>query len=566
MPKIKKTNHCEAAIEFNPANEIAQINMQNRTVKQQNIWLYDDGSLKIHCENSHEKIYRPYPTIQRLRDSPKNIKLIVGQFGSGKTTGLMHLILERAARMPQTDGGDAYYKCLFIRRTYSDLKKTTYAKWRDTVRDFPIIKRNSTAPMSEIIAMHNGRNTCYANAEFLSLDRLDDQQKLRSFDVTDVFCNEFEGLPHELMQLSYERAGRYPDKNLFLNLFRETHCDKCDKRETCDKDVNNCRIFDDWSPYERYLFGDTNPPPDAHWLPEIEGTMEKQREKRTDSSEENLYADYEIFHQPPALLQDKNGEWYEDPNAENAKYMRKNYWLDMLRNKGLAYALIFACGKYGIISLGMRVYGKSFIESLHVVDEISVQENEQIIIGLDHGFLSPAATVLQFVDFQKRVLFSISKSLCDVDELIVDHVMPELRRRAGDKISTLKIVITDDPANTLHGRQKLQNHGYTCYPAKTNNIELRIGAVKNNLNRMTDGKPNIIFDKGGCGQLIDGFLGNYYYERVQTLSKNGEIEYKNLPKKNHPHSDIHDSLQYACLYCEDNKTSTLDYSSRRETT
>ena len=85
--------------------------------------------------------------------------------------------------------------------------------------------------------------------------------------------------------------------------------------------------------------------------------------------------------------------------------------------------------------------------------------------------------------------------------------------------------------------------GIDTAPARTNDIEPRIGSVRYFLNTMIDGQPAFVLSKEGCPELRRGFLKNYCYKRI---SVGGEERYKEVPHKNmssHPH----DALQYICL-------------------
>lgn len=61
---------------------------------------------------------------------------------------------------------------------------------------------------------------------------------------------------------------------------------------------------------------------------------------------------------------------------------------------------------------------------------------------------------------------------------------------------------------------------------------------------MIEGKGGILFDEANCGGIISALAGKYRYR----LKKNGDAE--DSPEKNHPWSDLADSLQYLCLHTD----------------
>ena len=70
-------------------------------------------------------------------------------------------------------------------------------------------------------------------------------------------------------------------------------------------------------------------------------------------------------------------------------------------------------------------------------------------------------------------------------------------------------------------------------------------AVRDFLNILVDGKPGFVISRKGCPKLRQGFNGKYAYKRLKVI---GEERYQDVPDKNHPHSDIHDCLQYIAMH------------------
>ena len=82
--------------------------------------------------------------------------------------------------------------------------------------------------------------------------------------------------------------------------------------------------------------------------------------------------------------------------------------------------------------------------------------------------------------------------------------------------------------------------------------------MDNYLTRLVDGKPGVLLSPTGCKALIQAMSGKYRYK----INTKGETDEK--PEKSHPHSDIADSFQYACLHADSGFLGAQVGSSRRE--
>jgi len=77
--------------------------------------------------------------------------------------------------------------------------------------------------------------------------------------------------------------------------------------------------------------------------------------------------------------------------------------------------------------------------------------------------------------------------------------------------------------------------GIDTAPARSNDLEPRIGSVRYFMNTMVDGQPGFVISREGCPQLRRGFVKDYCFRR---LSVSGEERYREVPHKNassHPH-------------------------------
>jgi hypothetical protein len=84
--------------------------------------------------------------------------------------------------------------------------------------------------------------------------------------------------------------------------------------------------------------------------------------------------------------------------------------------------------------------------------------------------------------------------------------------------------------------------GWKCKPAPTNDLTMRLEAVRNALNRMVDGRPGLVISPT-CAMLRKGFAGGYCYRQIRTGMG---AAYHDTSGKN-AYSHVHDGLQYALL-------------------
>jgi len=165
-------------------------------------------------------------------------------------------------------------------------------------------------------------------------------------------------------------------------------------------------------------------------------------------------------------------------------------------------------------------------------------------MGFDAG-LTPAATFTQQDSFGRVLL---------LDELISDSM--GARRFCREKVKPLlarrfpncTLVVAADPAT----RQRAQTDektvaevleeelGVRVQPARSNALAARIGAVEDKLMLLTEAGPALVIDPS-CRYTIQGFQSAYRYA-INTKGVKADT-----PEKSHPHSDLADAIQYACM-------------------
>ena len=451
--------------------------------------------------------YIPTPTSLVFHNDNSVVRLIMGAYGSGKSTACCAEIVLRAAAMPACIDGVRRSRALIIRNTSGELETTTLKTWLHWFSELGLCKHRKRPIISYDYTFNDGKGIIELELLFLALDKEDDVAKLKSLECTFAYMNEGSELPSGILSHIQSRIGRYPSKNVCF------------------------------SDYWAGIFIDTNAPDTDHW---IYNSFEVLKPKG-----------FKIFKQPPALLKNENGKWITNPNADNLKNLPVDYYLSMLNGASEEFIKVYILGDYGIVISGKQVYAQ-YNDDVHSVDSIKIIDNESVIIGWDFG-LTPACLIAQFVGGQLRIIKEFVTEWMGVQELAETIVIPYLHANFKNSV----IISRCDPSgssgmatNTISCIQVLCNLGVTTAGAVTNAIVPRIEAVNWFLNRMSGGQPAIIISRIGCPNLRKGFLGKYCYKRLRVL---GEDKYRDMPDKTHPFSDIHDCLQYISLYYNDQR-------------
>lgn len=452
--------------------------------------------------------YNPHPTLEKFHSDNSKIRLIMGPYRSGKSVAACMEILLRACAMPKCLDGIRRCKVGVVRNTYDRLSNTTVKTWDQWGRQIGLIGQRSKPSIQREYVFNDGNGIVELDLLFLALDKEIDIDKLASLEVTFLFANEFRQIPYMMMSHFFDRTGCYPPKVI------------------CPDS------------YWRGIWLDTNPP-------NIRSQIRRDFEVIVPKG-------YKLFKQPPGLLKDDKGEWIKNPKAENVENLPDNYYLDMVSGATEEHIKVYACNQYGSTYEGQKVY-KSYNDNLHAVDTIEISKDNSILLAFDYGRVCPACLLLQFVDGQLRAIKEFIGTYMSVDKLYEIVIGPYLAVHCEG----LAVETIGDPANTGEGQQLLEKCGLDAYPARTNKIETRINTMEIYLRRLVDeGIPGFILSKQECPTLHDGFLGAYHYKKLQVV---GDGNYKDVPEKNHPYSDIHDCAQYAALHFTQNEAkSTID--------
>jgi hypothetical protein len=451
-------------------------------------------------------------------DSDPNVKgkLIIGPFGSGKTSSVMQAILWQACTMPKCVDGVVRSCWAFVRNTLSRLETTVLPTWFEWTRFLPTPTQGKRPTWKYFYRFNCENVPVEMEIILLPLEHINKIDKLGSLQLTGGFINEIREIPHLVLKTLLKRIRRYPSKDLFKYLYTGT-----------EEDYMN------WFPYKTIVLADTNAPEEDHWL-----------SKRDEKSHKVV----KIFHQPPGCIRDEKGEWITNPKADNIASLDPSYYLDNL-DSGQEFFNVYSLGLYGSVDEGARVYPE-FNSSWHVGDNlITLIDDSLFYYGWDFG-LTPAWLLAQRL--RNGQLIVLKEIVTDDEQrsiagLANDHVKPSINQLIAGK----SYISVADPSGTAKNQNNLMSNidvlcknGIATTAAKTNVQSIRHNCLRQLFNKNIEGKPSILIDRVGCPVLIKALGYKHCWHRVGVA---GKEMLKNEPKKLHPYSDIVDCLEYIAV-------------------
>jgi hypothetical protein len=435
-------------------------------------------------------IYTPSNTIARFMQSSARTRMLMGPFGSGKSTGCIMEIFRRCAEMPLSNDGTGKRRSRWaiVRNTADQLKQSTRKSW---LQWFPDGIAGHWRESDK--AFHLRVGDIDAEILFLPLDTPDDQRRLLSLELTGGWINEARELPLELVMALQGRVGRYPNRSA-----------------TVDKQS-----------YWHGIIMDTNPPSEDHWI------YEKFEVEKPDG--------WEIFKQPGGL----------DPDAENRENLPETYYEDMSVGATKDWIRSHVDGRYSRSMIGRAVYENTFVPEFHTAKQplLHIKDAQYpLCIGLDFG-RTPSAVIGQRTPRGQILAYSeVYADNMGLDKFITTMLQPHL----GSMYPGQRVYVCGDPAGAQKSQLSeqtafdvLKQHGFSAYRAPTNDPAKRIMAVERQLAYQVEGQPLLLIDPR-CSRLLKAMKGAYKYKRKQDGT------YEPSPMKDE-WSHISDAFQYFCL-------------------
>jgi hypothetical protein len=317
------------------------------------------GQETIIYASDKNKIYIPNATGKLFHDDNTFIKLIMGPYGSGKTTICVNDIVKQACRMPYwTSTGRRRSKCLIIRNTSGELYSTTLQTWLAWFSELGDIRKRQKPLLTYEHTFNDGFGVIELELVFIALDRPEDIRKLKSIEATMAYVNEISEVPQAVLHHLIGRVNhRYPSSSF------------------CDE------------PYWSGIIADTNPPDEDHWIYQ--------------DFEINPTPNYKIFHQPSGLIRngdgsfakEKNGDYIQNKDCDNYANLSSDYYVKLAEKRSEGFIKVYCGGLYGIVESGQRVFPE-YNDDLHSVHAIPAIQGAPINLGWDFG-LTPACIVFQ---------------------------------------------------------------------------------------------------------------------------------------------------------------------------
>lgn len=414
--------------------------------------------------------------------------------GSGKSSGCCIEIVRRAREQVADRAGRRRTRCLVVRNTYRQLKKTTIKTFRDW---FPHGEAGVWRESDLSFLLQVGDVEC--EVMFIALDTAEDIANLLSLETTWIYINECREIQPEVMKeiIATKRIGRYPSM----------------------KDGTGAT----WSG----IWGDTNMPVEnTYWYYMMEGLNPNS------DLHESLPNSWAVFKQPSG----------RSPDAENIENLKPGYYdtTDMSDEK----VRVYVDGEYGL-SKGGRPVWTMFTRALNVANtRLNPIAHLPLIIGLDPGRTGAVIFMQQNLSGQVLVLDECLADGVGAARFITESVMPLLNA----KYEGMKILVSSDPAGLARAQTEERSvvdvwraHGFVVKAAYSNNLQPRIEAVDHFLGRRTQAGEALLISPH-LRHLIAAMSGGYKYK----LRKDGATDKSDEPIKDN-HSHPADAMQYGCM-------------------
>ena len=472
--------------------------------------------------------YDPSKTGKEFHRSKEDVRLVMGCVGSGKSTMAINELIMLAVLQAPDKYNQRSSKWLIVRETYPQLRNTVYESFKMWLRpNDTTVRYTESAPM-RIRWTDRMADGTRLNAEFifLAVNKPQDYENVKSFEITGAFVNEAGALDYEVISTVNSRIGRYPPPV-----------------EAADPDNPITQTA---------LLIDSNPPDEDSWMADKIA---------------NPPIGWACWQQPPAVLVDKESDigYKLNPHGENFKYLGigpSRYYLDKIPSMTKEQIRVLFEGKFGVTSHGKAVYRRQWDDDQHVSNsKLKAIPGIPLRFGWDFGRGGEAFTIGQLTKTgQLRILDSLVADNIGLHDFAKNIVRPYLEKYYPKKDWPQKLIISkgDPSGNGVSGLSRdslnyfdvLNNSKdgifadwFETETALSNHIELRCNAVRYFLTENTgSGAPKFQLNKS-CGKLRRGFNAGYAYKRVQV---SGEARYKDAPDKN-DFSHPHDTVQYIAL-------------------
>lgn len=474
---------------------------------------------QLERSKSVDLSFDEWPTLKRMHSDDSFIRAVIGPAGSAKTTCAFKDLMVRAILQEPGDDNVRYTRFTIVRNTFNLLRDITMPAFRNSLGfladDFGEITKT---PLVARIKLPLSDGTS-VNAEFwmVAMDDEEGAKRALGSDITGALLEEVSELREEVITMVSSRCGRFPS----LNKGRPT-----------------------WNG----IIATTNGPKMNHWLYEW-FVRPKPEWKQYEEVQGRKY--FTLFQQPPALIRpsEPGDSWRPNPAAENVHNLADGYgqYFKMISGPD-DHVTAYVEGKFVHLRTGKVVFPE-FNRDLHIIEasKIEVGEGSTLYFGFDFGSTPVCLIGVVSKLGQMCIIEEIVGEDTSIATLWDDHVRPLIQEKYynrymgegwGDPSGMSKRDNVD-----LSPFGVLENRGLVMIDPGSNWIPPRLEAVKERLRGLaSNGRPKLLISDA-CEGLIEAISEKYVYE-----SKRGRRdEYREIPMKEHPVSDLADALQYLVM-------------------
>jgi hypothetical protein len=427
-------------------------------------------------------------------------RLLAGPVGSGKTTACLFELFRRACEQEPAPDGLRYTRFAIVRQTLKQLKDTVLKDITGWLKD---IAEYKVSDSTVYISVGDIRSEWL----LIPLDNPEDQRRLLSMQLTGAWMSECIEMDVGIISPLAGRVGRYPPANLggatWMGIIADTN------------------MPSEGSPWHKFMVQPSS--------------------------------DWQIFIQPGGMSEEaENLEWLTQTpetlklpvDSEDRRSQGRTYYERFIRSNSPDWCKRYVHAEFGDDPSGSAVFRTSFKRSFHVVDNLEPISSYPLLMGLDFG-RDPCAVICQ-PDHKGRLLV--------LEEIIAEDMGLETQLQQGIKPVLMSerylgrsVIVVGDPAgrqrSTLYEETSfdlIKRYGLMAYPAPTNDVDKRLGAVEAWLLGQRDGGPAMVIDGSRCPTLVRALDGGYRYGKTRNGMR------KPSPEKNE-YSHIADALQYAAV-------------------
>ena len=441
----------------------------------------------------------PGPVAAAFLNSAAKVALLMGPYGSGKTsTGAIAMLKNMAQTKPDSDGV-IRWRGVVVRGTYQMLMSSTLPTVAKIIPE-SVGKLTKGSPIQKIIKAPG----LEAVIDFIALDQDADRRRV-------------EGSTYNMAWVDESRETSWPLVQTLITRVRA-------KNDTGDEQPL------------RIVFT-SNPSGTRHWM------YKKFIKERPQS--------WQLFHQPGGRT----------PQAENMKFLPKGYYQEMAATSDPSFTSVHVDSQWGEEVIGAAVVPEFRVDTHVAKEPLQYAPGLPLVIGLDAGpTLHPAAVVGQIVPIHNQGKV-VGQQLQILFEWYGENVgaakgARELRAAVEWKFGTLAVHnVTIDPSASDQkeaGHEQIYTDlwkagtGWSCIQAaKTNTLLLRVEALQSLFQRLSGGVPAVLICPS-CENLIAALAGEYRWK--QKVGPNGvTASDTEIDKLNRPYADLGDAAGYLAL-------------------